>query len=370
MVLLAGCSASNKLPTGPAADALGRPTTVQSAAIAPVLGSAGAFVVLGASTVTSLGATVVTGDLGVSPGIAVTGFPPAVLLGTFHKGDPIAAQAQLDLARAYIDASGQSLGATLLAGNLGGLTLAPGVYKSTSSLEISSGDLTLDALGDPNAVFLFEIASTFITTTSRQIILAGGAQAANIYWQVGSSATLGVSSVFKGNILALASITVNTLATVEGRLLARTGAVTLDGNAVLLAAGAPVDITAPLVNSETPSNGSSNVVLNSKLTVTFNEAMSAASINTVSFQLKQGATPISGTVSYAGGIATFTPTTGLAPLTTYTATISTGAQDLAGNPLVSATVWSFTTVNVTASVGPMSSNFMARPMLAVLSRRV
>jgi hypothetical protein len=357
MVMTAGCSNSNRLPTGLSRESLAPSTSTQAIAVAPVLGSAATFAVLGASTVTSTGASVVTGDLGVSPGIAVTGFPPAVLVGTFHKGDPIAAQAQLDLTRAYIDASGQSAGAILLAGNLGGLTLAPGVYRSTSSLEISSGDLTLDALGDPNAVFVFEIASTLITTTSRQVILAGGAKASNIYWQVGSSATLGVSSVFKGNILALASITVNTLASVDGRLLARSGAVTLDGNAVLLVASAPVDVTAPIVNTSAPVDGASNVALGSNVTASFNEPMSASSINAASFQVVRDGTVVSGTVSYAAGVATFKPAVDLSPLTTYTATLSTGAKDLAGNPLASDRVWSFTTVNITAGVAPVALNW-------------
>jgi len=197
----------------------------------------GTFEILAGSTVTNTGATNVTGDLGVSPGTAVTGFPPGILVGTIHAGDPTAALAQLVLTQAYNDAAGRTVGAILLAGNLGGMTLEPGLYKSTSSLEISSGDLTLNAKGNPNAVFIFQIASTLVTTSGRRVILAGGAKAANIIWQVGSSATLGVSSVFKGNILAMASITVNTGASVEGRLLARTGAVTLDSNVVLIPSG-------------------------------------------------------------------------------------------------------------------------------------
>jgi len=152
--------------------------------------------------------------------------------GMIHAGDPTAAQAQGDLTSAYNDAAGRIVGAIAVAGNLGGLTLTPGLYKSTSSLEISSGDLTLDAQGDVTAVFIFQMGSTFVTTVGRQVILSGGAKAANIFWQVGSSATLGTGSVFKGNILALASITVTTGAAVEGRLLARTGAVTLDTNII------------------------------------------------------------------------------------------------------------------------------------------
>jgi hypothetical protein len=152
--------------------------------------------------------------------------------GTLHPGDPIAAQAQLDLTTAYNDAAGRTVAAISVSGNLGGQTLAPGLYKSTSSLEISSGDLTLDAQGNPNAVWIFQMASTLVTTVGRQVILTGGAQAANIYWQVGSSATIGGSSVFKGTIMADQSITMNTAATLDGRALARNGAVALDANTI------------------------------------------------------------------------------------------------------------------------------------------
>src|SRR5204863_290930 len=148
--------------------------------------------------------------------------------------DAAAAQAQLDLTTAYNDAAGHTVTPITVGANIGGQTLTPGLYKSTSSLEISSGDLTLDAQGDTNAVFIFQMGSTLTTTVGRQVILSGGAQAANVFWQVGSSASLGTSSVFKGNIMALASITVTTGATVEGRLLARTAAVTLDSNDISL----------------------------------------------------------------------------------------------------------------------------------------
>jgi cytoskeletal protein CcmA (bactofilin family) len=311
--------------------------------VAPNLGAAGGFAVLGASTVTSAGATVITGNLGLSPGISVTGFPPAVLNGTLHISDPTAAQAQLDLTAAYNDAAGRTLGAIMLAGNMGGLTLAPGLYKSTSSLEISSGDLTLDAQGDASAVFIFEMASTLVTTTGRQIILTGGAQAANIYWQVGSSATLGVNSVFKGNILALASITVTTGASVDGRLLARTAAVTLDGNVVVTGAAAFADRVAPFVSSTTPYNAAVGVAANSSIIVRFSEAMSAASINATTFTVQRDGTTVNGSVGYAAGIATFTPTTQLAPSAPFTATVTTGAKDVAGNPLAANLVWTFTT---------------------------
>jgi len=212
-------------------------TTAAMAGQATVdLRSAANFAVLASETVTNVSSvgTTITGDVGVSPGTAVTGFPPGSVIGTIHAGDPVAAQAQVDLTTAYNDAAGRSSTDTVtLSGNIGGMTLNPGLYKSTSSLEISSEDLTLDALGDPNAVFIFQMASTLTTTSGRQVILAGDAKASNIFWQVGSSATFGTTSVFKGTILASVSITVKTGATLQGRALARSGAVTLDSNIIV-----------------------------------------------------------------------------------------------------------------------------------------
>jgi len=209
-------------------------SAASGALLAPVLSSAGTFVILSGSTVTSTGATALTGDVGVSPGTAVTGFPPGTYSGAKHAGDATSATAMADLTVAYNDAAGRTVAPVTVAGNLGGLTLPPGLYKSTSSLAISSGDLTLDAQGDANAVFIFQIASTLTTSTGRAVILAGGARASNVFWQVGSSATLGTNSVFKGTIMADQSISLNTGATLDGRALARIGAVTLQGNAVVL----------------------------------------------------------------------------------------------------------------------------------------
>lgn len=200
-----------------------------SAAQLPVqLGSATPYGVLGAATVTSTGDTIVVGDLGVSPGTAVTGSPEVT--GALHLADSAAAQAQADLTLAYLNAAGRSTGSISVAGDLGGQTLSPGLYTSSSSLEISSGHLTLQ--GDANAVWIFQMASTLVTTTGRRIILRGGAQPANIFWQVGSSATIGAGSGFKGTILAAQSITMVAGATLEGRALARVGAVTLDANTI------------------------------------------------------------------------------------------------------------------------------------------
>ncbi len=191
------------------------------------LGTAGSFSVLGGSTVTNTGPTIVNGDLGLSPGTSVTGFPPGIVNGAQHITDAVAAQAQADLATAYNAASGQSTGVTMVSGDLGGQTLIPGLYKSASSLGLT-GTLTLDAQGDPSAVFIFQIGSALTTASASNVNLVNGAQACNVFWQIGSSATLGTNSNFAGTILALASVTVNTGASVSGRVLARNGAVTLD----------------------------------------------------------------------------------------------------------------------------------------------
>ncbi len=200
---------------------------VATVALCPFIGG---FSVLAGSTITNTGSTTVSGDVGVSPGTAVTGFPPGLATGTIHKADAAAAQAQAALTAGYIDAAGRS-GGTSVSGDLVGKTLTAGIYTSTSSLA-ESGDVTLDAQGNPDAVFIFQIASTLITGSGSHVILANGAKACNVFWQVGSSATLGTNSIFKGNILALTSITITTGVNLEGRALARNGAVTLDTDVI------------------------------------------------------------------------------------------------------------------------------------------
>lgn len=208
--------------------------TTSNCSQAPVvLGAAGSYAVLAGSTVTSTGATSLTGNLGVSPGTAVTGFPPGIITGVQNAGNSASAQAMAALTTAYNDAKGRTLCAVTVAGNLGGTTRAPGLYKSTSSLEVSSGDLTLDAQGDGDAVFIFQMASTLTVTSGRNVVLINGAKASNVFWQVGTSATLGTGSTFKGTILADQAITLTNLATLSGRALARIAAVTMSANTIV-----------------------------------------------------------------------------------------------------------------------------------------
>lgn len=213
------------------------------------LGTSDAFAVLGSSTVTNTGPTVVHGDMGVWPGAAVTGWPPGVDWGTTHIGDGVVLQAHSDLATAYNFAAGEAAGTILTGQDLGGLTLTPGVYDFASSAQLS-GILTLDSLGDPNAVFLFQIGSTLTTASGSSVLFVNGGTGDSVFWQVGSSATLGTATSFAGNILALASITLNHAANIScGRALAINGAVTMDTNAVSIDSGncetSPVGVPEP-----------------------------------------------------------------------------------------------------------------------------
>jgi len=211
------------------------------------LGSTTGFVVLAGSLISNVPTSAITGNVGLSPasGSLISGFGGEEITGTTYTVDAAGpagsvsdavglTAAKGDLTIAYNDAAGRtSTDIVLLAGNIGGLTLTPGLYKSSGSLEISSGDLTFDAKGDANAVFIIQIASTLNTTSGRKVILSGGALASNIFWQVGTSATIGTTSVFKGTIMADQSISMNTGATIEGRLFARIAAVTLKSNTVV-----------------------------------------------------------------------------------------------------------------------------------------
>src|SRR5688500_17412718 len=197
------------------------------------LGTAQSFGVLGGSAVTNTGATTVNGNVGVSPGSSVTGFPPGIVVGgAIHSNDAVAVQAQNDLTTAYNEIAATPCTVDLTGQNLGGLALTPGVYCFSSSAQLT-GALTLDALGNPNALFLFKIGSTLTTASGSTVTVINGGSACNsVFWQVGSSATLGTGTSFAGDILALTSITLTTGANTSGRALARNGAVTLDTNNV------------------------------------------------------------------------------------------------------------------------------------------
>lgn len=203
-------------------------------ATAPTLGTADAFSVLGGQAVTNTGATVLNRDLGVSPGTAVTGFPPGLLSppATIHLADAVAAQAETDVGTAYGVLAAEPCTADLTDQDLGGKTLTPGVYCFSSSAQLT-GTLVLDAGFVANSVFVFKIGSTLTTASGSSVRVINGATACDVFWQVGSSATLGTTTSFTGNILALASVTVQTGATINGRALARNGSVTLDGNQIL-----------------------------------------------------------------------------------------------------------------------------------------
>ena len=232
IIFIAGCKKDATTPAASEPTPIVIPVQTTVHAAVSLAGASGLSVLAG-SAVTNTGATTITGDLGLSPGTSVGGFPPGILNGTLHINDATANQAKLDLTAAYNDAAGRtSTDIVTLSGNIGGLTLTPGLYKSTSSLAISSGDLTFDAKGNANAIFIIQIASTLTTTSGRKVILSGGALASNIFWQVGSSVTFGTTSVFKGTIMAMQSITFATGATLDGRGLARTGAVTMAGNTI------------------------------------------------------------------------------------------------------------------------------------------
>jgi hypothetical protein len=210
------------------------------------LGTACTFGILAATpVVSSVGPTSVNGDIGIFPAASITGFPPGTFTGTRHLGDAVAQTAQNDLTTAYNNANnaggGPSVG-TALTANIGGQTLPPGIYIATTSLGIT-GDLTLDGSTNPNGVWIIKVGSALTTAAggvgqppASRVILIGGAQAHNVFWVLGSSGTLGTNSVFVGTIMAQASITLGTGASLNGRALARTGSIALDSNPVTIPA--------------------------------------------------------------------------------------------------------------------------------------
>jgi hypothetical protein len=283
------------------------------------LGTAQSFGVLGGSTATNTGATTVNGNVGVSPGAAVTGFPPGVVVGgAIHNNDAVAVQAQNDLTTAYNDIATTPCTVDLTGQDLGGLTLTPGVYCFSTSAQLT-GPLVLDALGNPNALFLFKVGSTLTTASGSTVTVINGGNSCNrVFWQVGSSATLGTATSFAGDILALTSITLTTGANTSGRVLARNGAVTLDTNNVNTC-GAGQACPVITVNPPTLPNGT--------VGTPYNQAVSASGGTApYSFSVSSGALPTGLVLNPATGVISGSPTTAATFDFTITAADATGCR--------------------------------------------
>jgi len=329
---------------------------------APNLGAEEYFAVLGGSAVTCTD-SVVIGDVGVDLGGAVTQ-TNCTISGTVHEGDTVAQQAYDDFLAEYdAFASLEQCNVDLTGQPLGGYTLTPGVYCFDAAVTETGGVLTLD--GSSNDIWIFKIGTGgtgALTGTNFSVVMAGGeAYNNNVFWWTAEAATL-TDSVFIGSILAGMSITV-TRGSLDGQALAK-AAVTLTNTEVVSVFGTPI---APTVSSTDPANGDTGVALNKRVSATFSESMDPLTITNVNFTLTDGVTPATGTVAYVGLSATFTPDRYLALNTTYTATITTVAKDLAGNALASDKVWSFTTIT-TVAAGPQPVNLGTAGNFVILAK--
>jgi hypothetical protein len=339
----------------------------------PPLGTAQSFAVLGGSTVTNTGPSVIVGDLGVSPGTAITGFPPGTLVGgSTHAADAVALQAQNDNTTAYNALAGLACNTTFgVPTDIGGLTLVPGVYCFSSSAQLT-GILTLDAGGDPSAAWVFQIASTLVTASNSSVLLINGAQQCNVSWQVGSSATIGTGTQFVGNILALASISLTTNATLAGRALAQTGAVTMDTNTITVSACTVPTLVPPTLNkSFSPASITAGGI--STITIDLNNANATAASLTAPLTdtLPAGlvvsgnaTTTCGGTVSAPAGGSTITLTGGAIPANGSCIVTVDVTTPSAGNYINSLATGALQTSNGNSTV-PAAATLTVTPVAAV-----
>lgn len=336
------------------------------------LGTAATYGVLGSSTVTNTGPTIVNGDLGLSPGTSITGFggaPDGVVNGTVHATDAAAAQAQSDTTTAYNVAASLTPTTTGI-GELNGLSLSPGVYTGGALALADNGALTL--AGSANSVWVFQAASTLTIGSATRITITGGASACNVFWQVGSSATIGTAAQFQGTVLAQQSITATTSATIAGRLLARNAAVTLDTNTITAPTGcappaAPVQTVAPTITSAAPGDATTGTP--------YSHTVTASGTPAPAFTVSSGALPAgltldgtSGAISgtpLAAGSSTFsiTASNGTAPDATlsYTLTAAPAAVTPTPTPSPTPTVTPTPTPSPTATVRPTATQTPTAP---------
>lgn len=344
----------------------------QSSPPAVNLGTSGNFVLLAKTGISTTGTTQIVGDLGISPAAAsfITGFEltmaaantyslSSLVTGKIYAADytdPTPAKmttAISDMQTAYTNAAGRTLPdfSEIYTGILTGKTLTRGLYKWTTDVLVSAGGLTIS--GSASDVWVFQISQNFSLSSAAKITLTGGAKASNIFWQVAGQVTMGTTSAMHGIILCKTKIVMSTGASLNGRAFAQT-AITLDANAVVQ----PAVIVQPTINATIPANSATGVILKQKINAVFSQKMDSATISTSTFLLKTGSTPVSGSVSYQGLTATFSPAGNLLPNTVYTVTVTAGAKDTAGSSMANSYIWSFTTgiaVSITDYSGGVAS---------------